>query len=193
MAADILIVDANVVPVGADQKQHLEVTRDIAETFNRTFGDCLSVPEPHIEPDVATIVGLDGRKMSASYSNTIPVFMDAKAQRKLVMKIVTDSRAPEEPKDPDTDNLFQIFVHFGSPSDVEEVRKRYLEGGIGYGEVKTLLADALDATFTEARERFNELMGDRSRLHAILEAGAARVHPVADDVLGRVKRAVGLA
>ncbi len=197
MAADILIVDANVVPVGADQKQHLEVTRDIAETFNRTFatsGDgVLVVPEPHIEESVATIVGLDGRKMSASYGNTIPVFMDPKAQRKLVMKIVTDSRTPEEPKDPANDSLFQIYEHFGPASDVEVVRKRYLDGGIGYGEVKGLLADALDATFAEPRARFDELMSDRVKLLAILDQGADRIRPLAADVLARVKRATGLS
>lgn len=192
MAADILIVDANVVPVGADQKQHVEITRDVAETFNRTFGEALVVPEPHISEDVATIAGLDGRKMSASYGNTIPVFMDPKAQRKLVMKIVTDSRAPEDPKDPQTDNLFQIFVHFGSAEDVETVRKRYLEGGIGYGEVKAMLADALESTFGAARERFEELMADRAQIDAILSDGASRVRPVASATLRRVKDAVGL-
>jgi tryptophanyl-tRNA synthetase len=192
MAADILIVDADVVPVGADQKQHLEITRDIAEMFNRTFGEALVVPEAHIEADVATIAGLDGRKMSASYGNTIPVFMDPKARRKLVMKIVTDSRAPEEPKDPDNDNLFQIYEHFGAADDVETVRKRYLEGGIGYGEVKALLADALETTFGAARKRFDELMADRTRIDDALRDGANRVSPIARGTLERVKRRVGL-
>jgi tryptophanyl-tRNA synthetase len=193
MAADILIVNADLVPVGADQKQHIEITRDIAEVFNRTFGEVLTIPEEHIEEDVATIVGLDGRKMSASKGNTIPVFAEPKAQRKLVMKIVTDSRPPEEPKDPETDSLFQIFQHVGTPTDVAEVRKRYESGGIGYGEVKTLLADALDVLLAEPRERFNELMADRSRIDEILADGAARVRPIADEVLARVRLAVGLA
>ncbi len=192
MAADILIVDAQVVPVGADQKQHIEVTRDIAETFNRTFGETLVIPEPHIEEDVATIAGLDGRKMSASYGNTIPVFAEPEAQRKLVMRIVTDSRPPDEPKDPESDNLFQIFQHVAEPEQIAEVRKRYESGGIGYGEVKGMLADALDATLAEPRERFNELMSDRKKIDAILSDGASRVEPIARATLDRVKKAVGL-
>lgn len=193
MAADILIVDADIVPVGADQKQHVEITRDIAESFNRSFGPVLVIPEPRIEKSVATIPGLDGRKMSASYANTIPVFADPNQQRKLVMRIVTDSRSPEEPKDPRTDHVFQIFEQFGEPSDVEGVRKSYTEGGIGYGEVKALLADALDAHFAQPRERFRELMADRHQLDAILARGAERVRPLADTVLRRVRTAVGIS
>jgi tryptophanyl-tRNA synthetase len=192
MAADILIVDANVVPVGADQRQHLEITRDIAENFNRTFGDVLVIPEAHIEDAVATVPGLDGRKMSASYGNTIPVFTDPEHQRKLIMKIVTDSRPPEEPKDPEKDNLFQIFKHIGSPDRVEHVRSRYIEGGIGYGEVKTLLADALDERFAAARGRYQDLMTHRDRIDAVLTDGARRAREVTSKVLGRVRKAVGL-
>jgi tryptophanyl-tRNA synthetase len=192
MAADILIVDADVVPVGADQKQHLEITRDIAEAFNRTFGQTLKLPDPVIAEEVATVVGLDGRKMSASYGNTIPVFADAAEQRKLVKKIVTDSRSPEEPKEPDTDALFQIFVHFGSSDQVADVRKRYERGGIGYGEVKEMLADAMEGTFEARRKRFNELMANRSEIDAILEAGAEQAKVAARATLDRVKRAVGL-
>jgi tryptophanyl-tRNA synthetase len=192
MAADILIVDANAVPVGADQKQHLEVTRDIAESFNRTFGEVLVLPEARIEGDVATVPGLDGRKMSASYGNTIPVFADPDEQRKLVMKIVTDSRPPDEPKDPDKDNLFQIYKHIGSPDDVELVRDRYLKGGIGYGEVKQLLAGALEERFAEPRAHYQELMADRSRIESVLADGARRARDITTQVLGRVRKAVGL-
>ncbi|MEX2393573.1 MAG: tryptophan--tRNA ligase, partial [Actinomycetota bacterium] len=149
-------------------------------------------PEPHIESDVATIVGLDGRKMSASYGNTIPVFADPKAQRKLVMRIVTDSRPPTEPKDPGSDNLFLIFQHIGASEAVEEVRKRYEAGGIGYGEVKTMLADALDELLAEPRDTYNALMADRSRIDEILADGAARVRPKAEEVLARVRHAVGM-
>jgi tryptophanyl-tRNA synthetase len=189
MAADILILDANVVPVGEDQKQHVEIARDIAEAFNKTFGEELVVPEPLTFPIVA---GPDGRKMSKSYGNVIPIFADAKALRKHVMRIVTDSRPPEEPKDPESDNLFQTFRVFGAPGDVETVRNRYLEGGIGYGEVKALLADALEGTFADPRQRYEELMADRAKIDEILAAGAEGVRPVADATLSRVKRAVGL-
>lgn len=189
MAADIIIVDANIVPVGEDQKQHVEIARDIAEAFNRAYGEVLVVPEPLT---FAIVDGPDGRKMSKSYGNVIPIFADAKAQKKLVMRIVTDSRSPEEPKDPDADNLFLTFERFGSAADVEDVRRRYAEGGIGYGEVKEKLASALEESFGPARERYNELMADRSKIDQILEQGAERVRPVADATLGRVKRAVGL-
>jgi tryptophanyl-tRNA synthetase len=192
MAADIVIVDADVVPVGADQKQHVEITRDIVDAFNRTFGDTLVSPEPLIEASVATIAGLDGRKMSASYGNTIPVFVDPKTQRKLVMRIVTDSRPPSEPKDPATDHLFQMFEHVGAPGDVDDVRKRYATGGIGYGEVKELLADALDAQFTAPREQFNALMANRAEVDRILADGAERARAVASRTLARVRRAVGI-
>jgi tryptophanyl-tRNA synthetase len=192
MAADILIVDADVVPVGSDQRQHVEYARDIAETFNRIFGDVLRVPEARIDDDVATIPGIDGRKMSKSYGNEIPIFMDPKAQRKLVMRIVTDSRKPEEPKDPSKDNLFRIYEHFGHVHDVEDVRARYGSGGIGYGEVKDMLATALEERFAEPRERYEDLMANRERIDKILADGAARARKVTMATLRRVREAVGL-
>src|SRR5688572_28530770 len=137
MAADILIVDAHVVPVGEDQKQHVEIARDIAESFNRNYGDVLVLPEPMT---FGIFAGPDGRKMSKSYDNVIPIFADPADQRKMVMRIVTDSRPPDEPKDPETDNLFKIFSEFGPADEVEVVRSRYAQGGIGYGEVKDKLA-----------------------------------------------------
>jgi tryptophanyl-tRNA synthetase len=192
MAADILVVDAHVVPVGSDQKQHVEMARDMAEAFNRTYGDVLVLPEPLIDDSVATIAGLDGRKMSKNYENVIPIFAEPTEQRKLVMKIKTDSRPPEEPKDPETDNLFRIYEHFGSPADVDTIRRRYGEGGIGYGEVKEQLAAALAETFEEPLARYKELMGDRAQIDDVLAEGARRVGTVAQDVLSRARRAVGL-
>jgi tryptophanyl-tRNA synthetase len=192
MAADILIVDAHVVPVGSDQRQHVEMARDIAEVFNRTYGDVLVLPEPLIEDAVATITGLDGRKMSKSYGNVVPILAPPKEQRKLVMRIVTDSRKPEEPKDPESDNLFRIYEHFGAPDDVEAVRRRYLEGGIGYGEVKEQLATALEERFGEARVHYDELVADRARIDRVLVEGAERVRPIAEATLARVRRSVGL-
>ncbi len=192
MAADILIVDGNVVPVGADQKQHVEMARDIAEAFNRQYGDVLVLPEALIQEGVATIAGLDGRKMSKSYGNIIPIFAPAAEQRKLVMKIITDSRPPEDPKDPSTDNLFRIYEHFAPRDKVETMRKRYLEGGVGYGEVKEDLAGVLEETFSGPRARYEELMADRSKLDSVLADGSARVNAVAGATLNRVKKAVGL-
>ena len=189
MAADILIVDANVVPVGEDQKQHVEIARDIADTFNRIYGDVLVLPEPLTFP---IVVGPDGRKMSKSYGNVWPIFAPPDEQRKLVMRIVTDSRPPDEPKDPESDNLFKTFAFFGAPEDVDSVRKRYLDGGIGYGEVKTMLANALQQRFEEPRRIYEELMADTSRINAILAAGAERARKMTRATLGRVRRAVGI-
>jgi tryptophanyl-tRNA synthetase len=192
MAADILVVDGNVVPVGSDQKQHVEMARDIAEAFNRTYGDVLVLPEPLIQESVATIAGLDGRKMSKSYGNLIPIFASPEEQRKLIMRIVTDSRPPEEPKDPDSDNLFRIYEHFAPRDRVEAMSARYLKGGVGYGEVKEELAEILRDVFAGPRARFEELIADRAQLDKILAEGAQRAAKVAGATLGRVKKAVGL-
>lgn len=192
MAADILIVDAHVVPVGGDQKQHLEMARDIAESFNRTFGDVLVLPEPLIAEDVATIVGLDGRKMSKSYGNVVPIFASPEEQRKLVMRIKTDSRRPEEPKDPESDNLFQIYSHFAAPDRVEVMRQRYVAGGVGYAEVKGELGDLVVERFAGPRERYTSLMADASQIDRILASGTERARTVARATLQRVRRAIGL-
>src|SRR4051794_35783960 len=135
-AADILLYDSDVVPVGQDQRQHLEITRDIAERFNNIYGEVFKLPRPHILPTVAVVPGVDGRKMSKSYDNTIEIFDEPKAILKKCKKIVTDSRPVEEPKDPDADNLFQLFKLFAPADQIAEVERRYREGGIGYGEVK---------------------------------------------------------
>lgn len=192
MAADILIVDAHVVPVGSDQRQHVEMARDIAEAFNRTYGDVLTLPEPLIDPAVATITGVDGRKMSKSYGNVVPIFAADDELRKLVMRIVTDSRRPEEPKDPATDNLFSIYEHFAPPDRTEAMRQRYVQGGVGYAEVKAELADLLHERFAEPRARYEGLMADRVQIDAVLAEGARRARLVTAAVLTRVRRAVGL-
>lgn len=192
MAADILTVDAHVVPVGSDQKQHVEMARDIAESFNRTYGDVLTLPEPLIDPSVATITGTDGRKMSKSYGNVVPIFAADDELRKLVMRIVTDSRRPEDPKDPETDNLFRIYEHFAAADDVEAMRARYTEGGVGYAEVKAELATLLQERFGEPRARYEALMANREEIDTIFGEGARRARLVAENVLGRVRRAVGL-
>ncbi|HEX8201274.1 MAG TPA: tryptophan--tRNA ligase, partial [Isosphaeraceae bacterium] len=152
-AADILLYDADVVPVGQDQKQHLEITRDVAERFNHAYGDVFKLPRPHILEAVAVVPGLDGRKMSKSYDNTIEIFDDPRAILKKCKKIVTDSRPVEEPKDPDADNLFRLFTLFAPADEQAEVARRYRAGGIGYGEVKVRLAELIAAHFAGARAR----------------------------------------
>lgn len=191
MAADILIADANVVPVGQDQRQHIEITRDIATSFNAVFGETLVAPEALIREDVATITGLDGRKMSKSYGNVLPLMADSKELRKAVMKIVTDSRLPEEPKDPDADNVYNIFKHFAPPERLAEVRRLYVEGGLAYGKMKQELFETLDARFAEARQRYGELMADPQQIDQILAHGAERMHETAQRVLGKVRAAIG--
>jgi tryptophanyl-tRNA synthetase len=192
MAADILIVDANVVPVGSDQRQHVEMARDMAETFNRTYGEVFVLPEPLIDDSVATITGLDGRKMSKSYGNVIPIFAAPAEQRKLVKRIVTDSRPPDEPKDPESDNLFRIYASVAPAERVEAMRERYVAGGVGYGEVKDELADILEQVFSGPRERYDALMADRARIDQALAAGARRAREVTGGVIARARRAVGL-
>ena len=193
MAADILAFDSDVVPVGLDQKQHLEIARDIAEAINQTYSPVLKLPEPRIEEQVKTIPGLDGRKMSKSYGNTIPLFLESKKLRKLVRKIVTDSRRPEEPKEPDGDTLFTLFSAVASEADTAALRARYLAGGVGYGEVKDDLADRLIEIFDEPRRRYEDLMADRTAIDRILDDGAERARVLAGGVRDRLREAVGTA
>jgi tryptophanyl-tRNA synthetase len=191
MAADILIADANFVPVGQDQRQHIEITRDIAVSFNAIFGETLVPPDALIRDEVATITGLDGRKMSKSYGNVLPLMADSKELRKAVMKIVTDSRAPEEPKDPDADNVYSIYKHFATPERLAEVRDLYLNGGLAYGKIKQELFETLDVRFADARARYNNLMADPTQIDAILADGAERMHITAQRVLTKVRAAIG--
>lgn len=192
MAADILLYNSDVVPVGLDQKQHIEIARDIAEEFNRTYGKTLKLPEGLISEEVQSIPGIDGRKMSKSYNNTLPMFADEKQLRKQVMRIVTDSKTPDEPKDPDADNLFQIFRHFGSAERVAEVRGLYINGGLGYGVLKHELADTMLAYFAEAREKYYVLINDRAYIDSVLAAGAEKARAIALPVIRRMRKAVGL-
>ncbi len=193
MAADILLYGSHVVPVGLDQKQHLEMTRDIAMAFNKNYGDILVFPEASIKEEVMTIPGTDGRKMSASYDNTLPVFAPPKELRKRVMRIVTDSKRPEDPKNPESCNVFAIFRHFAAPDAVESTRQRYINGGLAYGEIKGELFELLDSTFGSAREKYNELLADRAEIDRILLKGAEEARAVAMPIIERVRKAVGVA
>jgi tryptophanyl-tRNA synthetase len=193
MAADILAYDANIVPVGQDQIQHIEVTRELARSFNHHFNaECFVVPEGRTIASAAKVPGTDGEKMSKSYNNTIPVFEDEKPLRKRIMKIATDSRKPEEPKDPETDHLFQLFSLFADDAAIANLRATYEQGGFGYGDVKKALAELAVNYFAEANERRKELAGKPEQVDEILAAGATCARAKAGEVLRRVQDACGL-
>jgi len=192
MAADILLFGSDVVPVGQDQKQHVEIARDIAESVNHRLGKIFNVPEPLIQESVKTVPGLDGRKMSKSYDNVIPLFAPASEIRKAVMRIVTDSKRPEDPKDPETCNVFNLFKHFAEPGRVDERRRQYSAGGVGYGDMKEELASALEARFSGARRVYDELLKDPAGLDRILEEGAVRARQLAGDRMEKLRKKLGL-
>lgn len=193
MAADILLYDGELVPVGKDQKQHLEMTRDIASSFNHQMGrDVLVLPDAVIDDAVMTIPGIDGRKMSKSYKNTIDVFAPEKELRKTCMSIVTDSTPLEEPKNPDTDAVFALYSVVANQEQVSELRKLYLGGNFGYGTAKQMLFEAILHRFAEARSRHAELMQHPQQIEQALLAGAAKARAVATPTLHRVREALGL-
>ena len=191
MAADILMFKAHKVPVGRDQVQHLEMTRDIAARFNHHFGDIFVLPEAVVDERVAVLSGLDSRKMSKSYNNTIPLFESEKKLRKLIMKITTNSLPPEAPKDPETCTLFQIYRAFAEPSDVSALRERYA-AGIGWGEMKQLLFECLNGILAEPRQRYHELMAKPDHVEAVLKNGAQRARERSIPFLDAIRKAVGI-
>jgi len=192
MAADILLYGSDVVPVGLDQKQHIEITRDIAEVFNRTYGEILKVPEGLIQETVMKVPGIDGQKMSKSYDNTIPIFAPEKKVRKQVMRIVTDSKRPEDPKDPENDNLFTLLSFFASPERLEDIRNLYVHGGAAYGALKKELADLILDHFGGAREQFDALIKDKAHLDAVLLAGAEKARQIGKPYLKAARKATGI-
>jgi tryptophanyl-tRNA synthetase len=192
MAADILIYDSDLVPVGKDQKQHLEMTRDIAIKFNETFGDCFKLPEPQIQAATETVPGIDGQKMSKSYGNTIDIFGDEKETRKRVMGIVTDSQPVEAPKDPESSTVFHLYSLFASAEDTEAMRDAFRKGGTGYGDFKKQLFAELWEYFEPMRKRRKEIESDPGYIDTILMRGAERANAEADKVMKRVRAAVGL-
>ena len=192
MAADILLFDTDFVPVGKDQVQHVEIARDMAQRLNHTYKrELLRLPSAKVDEQTATVIGLDGRKMSKSYDNTIPLLAPAKQLRKTVMKIVTDSTPPEAPKDPDKSVIFDLYKLFATPAQVAELRTRY-QTGIGWGDAKGALADVLEATVAEPRKIYDELIADRPRLDALLARGAEQARAYAGPVLARVRDAIGM-
>jgi len=197
MAADILIYDSDIVPVGKDQKQHIEITRDLAVKMNETYGSepdrpIFKLPAPRIQPETETVPGIDGQKMSKSYGNTIDIFGEEKETRKRAMSIVTDSTPVEAPKNPDTSTTFQLFSLFGSKDEIAEMRDRFRKGGTGYGEFKKQLFDKLWDYFAPMRKRRQELLADKLYVDKVLVRGAQRANEVADGVMLRVRAAVGL-
>ena len=192
MAADILLYDAEVVPVGKDQIQHLEMARDIGGRFNHIFGELFTLPEVVVGKNTATLAGLDGRKMSKSYNNTIPLFLEEKKFRKLVNKIKTNSLEPGEPKDPEGCTLFGIYRAFATDKEVEQVRQYYADG-IAWGEMKKLLFTYLNDHLKEARERYEELMQSPDYIEDKLEEGAAKARAFSTPLLGEVRQAVGIS
>ena len=192
MAADILLYGSDVVPVGLDQKQHIEITRDIAEAFNRTYGEVLKVPEGIIQETVMKIPGIDGQKMSKSYNNTIPIFAPEAELRKQVMRIVTDSKRPEEPKNPDESNLFTLLSFFASPQRLDEIRSLYIHGGAAYGELKKELAGLILETFAVPRQRFDKLISDLPYLEEVLQEGARKARSMGAPYLKAARKATGI-
>ena len=192
MTADILLFQSNKVPVGKDQKQHVEVARDIAIKFNNEYGDIFTLPEPEIDDDVATVPGLDGQKMSKSYGNTIDLFADDKALRKQIMRIVTAPIPVEDPKDPDTCNVYKIFRLFLDDDGDTTLRERYKAGGLAYGEVKQELYETVREFFAPQAEHRRELLADPDGLRKILAQGAEKARWAASKTLRKVRKKTGL-
>ncbi|MDG1917362.1 MAG: tryptophan--tRNA ligase [Flavobacteriales bacterium] len=191
MAADILLYDAEIVPVGKDQQQHLEMTRDIAGSFNHTYGDTLVLPEAQIDKRVMTIPGTDGQKMSKSYHNFIDIFLPEKKLRKQIMGIVTDSTPLEEPKDWESCNVFKLYELLGSESQIAELKAQYEGGNFGYGHAKQALYELILERFAKQRERFNHLMENTDEIESELLKGAEKAKVIAQSVLQRVRQKVG--
>jgi tryptophanyl-tRNA synthetase len=192
MAADIVLFDCDLVPVGSDQLQQIEIARDIVGRINHTYGEGVLHPPEALCEDTALLPGLDGRKMSKSYGNAIPLFAPPKQLRKLVNRIVTDTSPPETPKDPDASLIFQIYRCLAPAADTAALRARY-EAGIGWGDAKSALADLLESVLAEPRARYEELMAHPERIDVLLADGAARARQIAAPVMDRVRRAIGIA
>ena len=192
MAADILIYDSDIVPVGKDQKQHIEITRDLAVKMNETFGQVFKLPEPRIQAATEVVPGIDGQKMSKSYGNNIDIFGDEKETLKRIMSIVTDSAPVEAPKDPSRSTIFQLYSLVASKNEIAKMRERFQKGGTGYGDFKKQLFEKLSEYFAPMRKRREEILADKSYIDNVLTRGAKRANEVADVVMKRVRAAVGL-
>ena len=192
MAADILLYDAEIVPVGKDQRQHLEMTRDIAGSFNHMYGETFVLPEAQIKEDVMTVPGLDGQKMSKSYNNFIDIFQADKPLRKNIMKIVTDDAPLEAPKDPDTNNVFKLYELLAEKDAVDEMRANFTKGGYGYGHAKQALFELIAEKFKTEREAFDYYINNTELIEEKLQSGAEKATKIARGVLDRVREKVGV-
>ena len=193
MAADIIIFDSDVVPVGKDQVQHIEMAQDIAGSINANYGkQILKVPQAAVQEDVAVVPGLDGRKMSKSYGNVIPLFSSEKALRKTIMRIVTNSQSVEEPKDPQTCQIFGLYKLFADKSEQDALAVRYRAGGMGWGEAKEALFSAVNRCLSPINEHYNAIMADIPALDKILEQGAQKARPIAAATVKRLRKAAGV-
>jgi tryptophanyl-tRNA synthetase len=193
MAADIIIFDSDVVPVGKDQVQHIEMAADIAQAVNANYGkQVLKIPRPGVQSNTAVVPGLDGRKMSKSYNNTIPLFTSEKQLRKMIMRVVTNSQAVEEPKNPDSSQVFLLYKLFASEDEQAALAARYRAGGMGWGEAKEELFRVVNRELTPMRERFDTIMADIPALDKILEQGAEKARPIAAATVKRFRKAAGI-
>ena len=191
MAADILMMQADLVPVGKDQKQHLEVTRDLAQKFNNAYGETFKLPDPFIPDNVATIPGTDGQKMSKSYNNTIQLFEDLKSIKKKIMGIVTDSKGLEEPKEPEGNSIYELYKLFATPEETEEMARNFRAGGYGYGHAKKALFEIYERTFAPFRAKREEMEKNLDYVEEILRKGAERAREEAAKTMDKVRHAVG--
>jgi tryptophanyl-tRNA synthetase len=192
MAADILLFGTHVVPVGQDQKQHVEIVRDVASSFNSQYGKVFTIPEDLIRIDVMSVPGVDGRKMSKTYRNTIPIFADDQVIRRQIMGIVTDSKTPEAPKNPEACNVFSLYRYFAPPKAVEETRRIYLRGGARYSDIKKELIVLLLERFKEGRRTYEVLLRDKLATERILKQGAATARSIAEPILTKVRHKIGI-
>ena len=193
MAADILLFDTDIVPVGKDQKQHIEMAVDIAQVFNHNYkGKFIKIPEPGIGDDVHTVIGLDGRKMSKSYNNTIPMFLSSKKLRKTIMKIITNSQPVEEPKDPEKCSVFSLYKLFASKTEQENLKTKYLAGGMGWGEAKQELFETIEKIVAPKRLIYDDLINNKEKIDRILEEGAVKARVIASKKITELRKIIGI-
>jgi len=190
MSADILLYNSDIVPVGADQKQHVEFARDIAGYFNNLYGKIFKLPEPVIGQDTGLVPGLDGRKMSKSYDNTIALFAPENELKKKIMRIITDSKLPEEAKNPDESTIFQLYKHFADEAEIAEFAEMFRRGGMGYGTAKTMLFEKINSVLEKPRAEYERLMANTDEIEQVLTNGAERAKIVASKTIQRVKKAM---